>query len=43
VRPREHLGIALVDTLEMGAHDRLRGHRPGLDPLREFGGALSIR
>ena len=39
----EHLGVALVDALEMGAHDRLRGHRPGIDLVREFGGGERVR
>jgi hypothetical protein len=43
MRPGEHLGIALVDALEMGTHDRLRRHRPGIDPLREFGGGKRVR
>jgi len=42
VRPGEHLGVALVDTFEMGAQDRLGGHRPGIDPLREFGGGQRV-
>ena len=43
MRPGEHLGVALVDALEMGAHDRLGGHVPGIDLLREFGGGERIR
>ena len=43
MRPGEHLGVALVDAFEMGAHDRLGGHRPGIDPLREFGGGERVR
>ena len=34
--------FALIDALEVGAHDGLRGHRPGIQPLREFGGAERV-